>query len=698
MRIAVLGPLEVLRDDAAPVEVPGEAERLLLGALAAAVPDAVGVDRLIGILGLDGGPESARESFQGHVQALRSALDPDLPERSSGRYVLRRGDGYVLAVARGEVDAAHAADLVARGRSRLATGENAEAVRLLTAALALWRGVPYADWPGVRFADAERQRLTDLRAAAETALKEARLLLDRQPDAPPRTFPARVSRAVPAEPPTAAGEQRDDDPPPEAPAVPDEPAEATRVPATATLAPAGPPSPRIGRWLAALAAVVAAVLVATVLSSRSDRAHEQAATVARADRLAVQSATETPLDVSLLLAAQAFRLADTSATRETLRSELLRYGRVERVASFVGIPQDPVLSGGGRALTFGIGNDLEHWLVGPRTQPQLLMSIPADWNRWLVSAGSPTEQVLLAAGGAPGQPWVRTISAVDGSSRLLAGGDGIGGRPIDGVVTPDGRRFLLLVAQPDPASPGNATRWRLVDFDVRNGTQRDTGLAGSIEVPLLDLRADFSDDATSFVLWGSRSTADAVLVDVSGGPQASIPSTRGPQGSAGFRALSSGLAQLWFDGSITLFDRRGVMVQWVDFHTSAVRDVVVAPDGTWAVTGDSGSEVVRWDVDPDSGRWSRPQVLVGHHGGVVGLELGGDGEQLFSVSMDSSVIVWDMRSAGGREAERMGRPADAAGSVWLHDACAVVGRDLDPNEWRRYLPDLPFRPTCSDLR
>ena len=139
------------------------------------------------------------------------------------------------------------------------------------------------------------------------------------------------------------------------------------------------------------------------------------------------------------------------------------------------------------------------------------------------------------------------------------------------------------------------------------------------------------------------------------------------------------------------------MVQWVDFHTSGVRDVVVAPDGTWAATADAGSEVVRWDVDPDSGRWSRPQTLVGHHAGVVGLELAGDGEQLFSVSMDSSVIVWDMRSAGGLEAERTGRAADVPGSVWLHDACAVVGRDLDPTEWRRYLPDRPFQPTCSDL-
>jgi hypothetical protein len=81
---------------------------------------------------------------------------------------------------------------------------------------------------------------------------------------------------------------------------------------------------------------------------------------------------------------------------------------------------------------------------------------------------------------------------------------------------------------------------------------------------------------------------------------------------------------------------------------------------------------------------------------VVGLEADG-ADQLVSVSVDSSVIVWDMRATGGLDAERSARPDDVAPSVWLHDACAVVGRDLDTTEWRRYLPDLPIRPTCTDL-
>jgi hypothetical protein len=462
------------------------------------------------------------------------------------------------------------------------------------------------------------------------------------------------------------------------------------------VADSGPPRLHAWRWVAVLAAILAAVLLATALSSRVDRADARAATVARADQLAVQSARETPFDVSLLLAAQAFRLADTSLTRELLRTALVQHSRVERVVGFTGIPQDPVLSGGGRALTFGIGNYVERWAVGPRTEPDMLMAIPADWVTWLVAAGSPTEEVVLGAGGAEGQPWIRAVSAVDGSTRVLAGGAAIGGRPIDGAVTPDGQRFLLLVAQPDPEAPDQATHWRLLDVDVADGTQRDTGVAGSVRVPAGELRADFADDAGSFVLWGSGSTADATLVDLAAGRQVSIPSTRGPQSSAGFRAIPSGVAQLWFDGLITLFDRSGVLVQWLDLHTSRVRDVVVSSDGTWAATAGAGSEVVRWDVDPGTGRWSQPQQLAGHHGGVVGLEAD-DAGRLFSVSVDSSVIVWDMRAAGGLDAERSGRPDDVAPSVWLRDACAVVGRDLDETEWRRYLPDLPFRPTCSDL-
>jgi hypothetical protein len=34
---------------------------------------------------------------------------------------------------------------------------------------------------------------------------------------------------------------------------------------------------------------------------------------------------------------------------------------------------------------------------------------------------------------------------------------------------------------------------------------------------------------------------------------------------------------------------------------------------------------------------------------------------------------------------------------WVRQACAVVGRDLTSDEWNQYLPDRPYRPTCTDL-
>ena len=36
-------------------------------------------------------------------------------------------------------------------------------------------------------------------------------------------------------------------------------------------------------------------------------------------------------------------------------------------------------------------------------------------------------------------------------------------------------------------------------------------------------------------------------------------------------------------------------------------------------------------------------------------------------------------------------------SVWLDEACAIVGRDLTQAEWDTYLPGRDREPTCTDL-
>src|SRR4051794_4091380 len=173
MRIAVLGPLEVRANDSTPVVVRGPQERLLLGLLATAAPGVVARDRLIEALAEGGARPPGIESLWVPLRQLRSSLEPSLPERSSGQYVLRRGTGYALAVPRGDVDALRFADLVARGRSRLAAGDGRDAARFLSTALGLWRGQPYGDWPDAAFATAERRRLEEIRAGAEADLARA---------------------------------------------------------------------------------------------------------------------------------------------------------------------------------------------------------------------------------------------------------------------------------------------------------------------------------------------------------------------------------------------------------------------------------------------------------------------------------------------------------------------------------------------
>ena len=175
MRIAVLGPLEVSTDDGRPVTVPGAKERLLLALLAAGSPDVVSTDRIVETLWNGDRPASARKSLQVHLVHLRSALEPDRPRGETGNFVVRRGSGYALTTAPEDVDALEFSDLAARGRARLTSGEPAEAVRLLSAALGLWRGEPYGDWPDASFADSERRRLTEVRTGAVTMLLEARL-------------------------------------------------------------------------------------------------------------------------------------------------------------------------------------------------------------------------------------------------------------------------------------------------------------------------------------------------------------------------------------------------------------------------------------------------------------------------------------------------------------------------------------------
>jgi DNA-binding SARP family transcriptional activator/WD40 repeat protein len=401
------------------------------------------------------------------------------------------------------------------------------------------------------------------------------------------------------------------------------------------------------RWLAvALAALLAVALVATVLAVGSQREAERASVVADANRLAALSTTVGSLDASMLLAAQAVRLADTPETQDALLTALTRHGRAERVVPFGGDVQGAHLTGGDGTLFLGVGSRVEAWRVGPTTQPEPLLDIPEEWDTWTFGTPSPTEDVLVAGGTADGLPELRLLDA-DGTHRVLVRGAPLGGVPVDGRFEADGRRMRLVVVAPDPAAPDDGTDWRVLEVDTVDGAVRDTGVGGSLPAPPDRVAADFADDAGVLVLWDAERATTAVLVDLAAGARVTPPAQPGPGTSQGFVALPSGAAQLWDDGGVTLLDAGGALVQRLEAHWDPVRDVVLSPDGTWAVTVGDGAAVVLWDVDPATGRWSQRETLAGHDGDVVQVEADPAGERVYTASLDDTVIVWDMSPEGG---------------------------------------------------
>src|SRR5919107_1613608 len=182
MRIGLLGAT-VATDASGPVNLGGPKQRALLAALALHRGRAVPVDTLADLVWNGTPPPGVSGTMQGYVAGLRRALEPGRTTRGGGTLLVTEQPGYAVrlpeqdldtaafeaAVASAHTTIAPLADALCRGRA-LPAGSDAgilEALhRALEEALALWRGVPYADLGDAPAAEAERGRLEELRLLA----------------------------------------------------------------------------------------------------------------------------------------------------------------------------------------------------------------------------------------------------------------------------------------------------------------------------------------------------------------------------------------------------------------------------------------------------------------------------------------------------------------------------------------------------
>lgn len=131
MELGVLGPLQV-RQDGAPVAVPGAKPRAILTMLGLHGGSVVPADVFMELLWGDAPPRTAAKALQTHISSLRHTLGDG--------FVLTEGTGWRLSTT--EVDASRYRAAARSGRDAFGAGDTSRAVARFDEALTLWRGIP----------------------------------------------------------------------------------------------------------------------------------------------------------------------------------------------------------------------------------------------------------------------------------------------------------------------------------------------------------------------------------------------------------------------------------------------------------------------------------------------------------------------------------------------------------------------------
>lgn len=174
MRVGILGAAEARLNGTA-VDLGTRKQRALLAALAMHRGRPVLPDALVDLLWGDAPPAAVTATLQGYVARLRRALEPDRPPRAQSEVLITQQAGYALLLPDEALDATRFEAVVSAAHQRLVGGvtpdlpgpdELEPLFGDLTAALGLWRGLPYTELEDASAAQAERARLEELRAIA----------------------------------------------------------------------------------------------------------------------------------------------------------------------------------------------------------------------------------------------------------------------------------------------------------------------------------------------------------------------------------------------------------------------------------------------------------------------------------------------------------------------------------------------------
>ncbi|MEU3985250.1 BTAD domain-containing putative transcriptional regulator [Streptomyces sp. NPDC026672] len=164
-----MGPVRVWRGDGEVALGPPQ-QRVLLAVLLAHAGRPVSMDVMVDVLWGEDPPATAANSLYRKMGELRRLLEPGLPLRASGRWLVRESGGYRLDVDAGKVDLLRFRELVERARAAKAGGDPGKALALFLDAVALREGPAAAGIPAQARA---HPMFTALDRAYVIAVKEA---------------------------------------------------------------------------------------------------------------------------------------------------------------------------------------------------------------------------------------------------------------------------------------------------------------------------------------------------------------------------------------------------------------------------------------------------------------------------------------------------------------------------------------------
>jgi YVTN family beta-propeller protein len=182
MKISLLGAVEA-SVDGTPIALGGPRQRAVLADLALGVGHVVTPAQLIDDVWGERPPPSAKPTLETYISRLRQILTSS---GSSAVALVTRPGGYLFTAAAPDcIDAFQFRFLAARGDASLARGDVAEARRLVSSAVELWRGQALADIQDAPFAVLAGRRLEEERLAAIETLVESRLAIGQHRDLVP---------------------------------------------------------------------------------------------------------------------------------------------------------------------------------------------------------------------------------------------------------------------------------------------------------------------------------------------------------------------------------------------------------------------------------------------------------------------------------------------------------------------------------